>query len=453
MIGWPSLLIDGQVVDPDVFHRMRTTAGEDIRRANARMPVLVGGDDPLAVLVASELSMALDRAFVIGWPERLATPMWVAGHLELRTDGDRISVIPRRSERLGEVELPGPSIGLWTSGSTGNPRLVLLTRKGFDYQATETAKRLEIDSADRMLLPLRLSHAYGLSVVAIARHTGAQLQIETQPSAQRVARRVIRDMPTTLDGFPYLYERLCRAALSDSALRAQLQQLRAVGCGGDVLTPTLAETFSRDVGLELLDGYGLTEAGPNVAISGPSHRRRGTVGLALVGTELRTTDGGELLVRSPSVMRGYVDPVTWRITEANPAGWLATGDTARIDPDGYVSIVGRVKDVLTVLGEAWPPQQIEAAASESPAVAEAAVVGIPGAHEAGDRIILFVVGHDGALGDVALASVKAACRKHLPPRLRPHDIFELESMPTTASGKTDRRALRQFVVGQVVGHG
>jgi malonyl-CoA/methylmalonyl-CoA synthetase len=336
---------------------------------------------------------------------------------------------------------PEAAVVFWTSGSSGSPKAVVHSAAGMTYQGAATAGRLAVTDADTMLAPLPLWHAYGHSLVTIWQCTGARLWVQSGFLPGRVMAALATNGPTTLDGVPASYRVLRRLARGDSRARATLARLRVRGCGGDVLPPSLADGFARDVGAELHDGYGLTEAGPNVALSAPGLTRPATVGPPLDGTEV-TADAttAELLVRSPSTMLGYLG-------EAGPVtedGWLRTGDLGAVDDDGFVRVTGRIKDIIVVNGETIAPAAIEDALCAAAGVRAAGVVGVPSGSVKGDRVVAFVEFHSGHGGTAAIEQVRAVGRGLLAPGLRPDILVEVRALPRLGSQKVDRCALRRW---------
>ncbi|MGI8329147.1 class I adenylate-forming enzyme family protein [Actinomadura scrupuli] len=343
----------------------------------------------------------------------------------------------------------------WTSGSGGTPKAVLLSRTALDYQAEASWERFEATADDHWLVPLPLAHAYGFSILHMWRRFGPALHVLSTLRPAAVADRLIDPRITLLDGVPGLYGLLLRLAERDPVLRTRLAGLRLRGCGGDVLPGELAGRFAAVVGQPIHDGYGLTEAGPNVAVSGPGTYRPGTVGTALRGTELRTDPAtGEVLVRGPGLMTGYLgDPEsTASILPAD--GWLRTGDRGELLPGGFLRITGRLKDVIIVQGETFAPSTVEDVLYGVAGVAEAAAVGVPHGSPRGDLVMAYVVPQDRGTGrltggitdraarDGLAAALEARCRACLPPVLRPRRIELVPELPTLSSGKLDRAALR-----------
>ncbi len=340
-----------------------------------------------------------------------------------------------------------------TSGSTGRAKLVVLSHDALDYQARETAQRLALSEADAMLVPLPLAHAYGLSILLMWLAGAGRLLLETTFTAAGLTGRLLTHDVTTLDGVPSMYSVLFKAAAREPELADRLRRLRVRGIGGDVLHPALAARFDA-LGAGLHDGYGLTEAGPNVAISAPGAVRPGTVGTPLPGSQVRRDPAtGELLIDTPSRMLGYLGDPQATAAAFTADGWLRSGDLGDVEPDGHVRVLGRLKEVLIVDGETHAPQLIEDVFRALPGVAEACVLGVRSPDDAsgrGDRLVAFV-----ELADpVSVMDLRTVCRRDLPPRLRPRDIHVDVPMPRTSTGKVDRAALRRWATRpSVAGHG
>lgn len=403
----------------------------------------IAADDQVGILVAAEVARRAGAAIVHTRKLRAALeaerdPRWAL----LWTDAGAAGVTLEPATVAESVELPAAAGALlWTSGTDSSPRMVILSRAGLDYQARATAERLGVDNGDALLLPLPLDHSYGFSVVELARASGAHLYVESGASPQRILRRLRSTAIDMVDGFPSLYRRLLGIAARDPLAADLLRAPRLLGCGGDVLSESLAADFLELVGAPLFDGYGLTEAGPNVALSAPGCHRLGCTGPPLAGTEIRLADDGELLVRSPNVTLGYLgDEAATRCTLDD--GWLRTGDLATLSDDGYVTIMGRKKHVLVVHGDCYPPRMVEDAALAANQICEAVAVGRPAAHPKGDHITLFVVAERGHEKGVR-SEAREACYA-LPVHLRPHAIEVLDELPRGVTGKPDRDALRRM---------
>jgi acyl-CoA synthetase (AMP-forming)/AMP-acid ligase II len=329
----------------------------------------------------------------------------------------------------------------WTSGSVGEPKGVLLSRRALAYQVGATSERLRLDRSDGLCVPLPLNHAYGFGLLMLWKHLGSPLFLESSMAPGSLLGRLAENRVSSVDGVPSLYARLLDRVRGDSRALAALRQPRIRGCGGDLLSPRLRSEFLGAVGAPLLDGYGLTEAGPNVAIADPDDCERPTAGPPLTGTEVRIAADGEVLVRSPSSMSGYFDDEAGTRAALGADGWLRTGDLGQIDAAGELSLTGRIKQILIVHGQTIPPAVVEDELRGCPGVRDAAVVGIPGDDRRGDRIAAYVEPEDGVRTALSPGDLREACRRGLVPGLVPNLVEIVDRLPRLPSGKVDRRVV------------
>jgi acyl-CoA synthetase (AMP-forming)/AMP-acid ligase II len=406
----PRLVIDGEAVPGPALGRAVAAAGRSLA-AGPDAPVAVPGPGGALLVAAVVAAWRAGRPVVMGSPPAGET---------------------------SPARLPaGVAAVFWTSGSTGRPKAVMLDRAAVAYQVAATVERLAYEPDDALLVPLPLTHAYGFSLLAVAAALGAGLWVESGFRVSTIAERLLRGRVTTLDGVPATYQLLLSGARRSPQLRRALGALRVQGCGGDVLPAALASAYADDVARPLLDGYGLTEAGPNVALNGPHDYRPGTVGRPLRGTEVRRDEAsGELLVRSPSLFAGYVGDAAGSAAALTPDGWLRTGDLGSIDGDGCVRVAGRRKHTLIVHGETIAPASIEGVLTAVPGGAASCVVGVPSGDVRGDDVVAFVEGEVGP-------ELRARVRACLPPAMRPRRLEALPALPRLANGKVDRAELRR----------
>ncbi|MCY1218309.1 Long-chain-fatty-acid--CoA ligase [compost metagenome] len=227
--------------------------------------------------------------------------------------------------------------------------------------------------------------------------------------------------------------------------------LKVTNSGGTALVKATAERWQALTGCAVVEGYGLTETSP-VASTNPygSQARLGTVGIPVPGTAFKTIDDagnelplgerGELCIKGPQVMKGY-----WNRPEAtaevlDAEGWLKTGDIAVIDPDGYVRIVDRKKDLIIVSGFNVYPNEIEDVVMAHPKVANCAAVGVPD-EKSGEAVKLFVVPREGG---VSVEELKAYCKENFTGYKVPKHIVLKDALPMTPVGKILRRELRDI---------
>ncbi|WP_433700878.1 class I adenylate-forming enzyme family protein [Nocardiopsis sp. CA-288880] len=334
---------------------------------------------------------------------------------------------------------------LYTSGSSGEPKAVELSRGAIDYHRHTVAAHAGVGPGDRMLVPMSLLNSYGWGVVQYWLAHGFALHVESRLSMDRVAGLLRGGAFTTLDGVGSMYAALLAAAREDRDLASALGGLRFRGCGGDVLPVSLVEGYVDVVGGPIHDGYGLSETVAWVTQSVPDDWRPGTVGPLVKGSSARIDpDTGEVHLRGPGLMDGYLDDPGANSDAFTGDGWLRTGDRGSLAGDGHLTIEGRIKESLVVHGETFPPRFVEDVMAACPAVREAAVVGVPTGKARGDRLVAFAVAEPGHGGE-ALAQVRAALRDHLPVHLRPREIHLLDEFPRTRTDKPDRRALRSSV--------
>ena len=350
-----------------------------------------------------------------------------------------------------------PAVLQPTGGTTGTPKAATLTHRNLVANALQVAAWFpQADPADpgSVLSPLPFFHIYGLTVdLDFAMLTGATLLLVPRFDPIQVLKAAARYRPRLFPGAPVMYETL---AHHPEVKRFDLTSIEACVSGASALPPTVQHDFEAITGGRVAEGYGLTEASP-VTHCNPIHgeRRLGTIGIPFPSTDARVVDPatgrivpdgepGELEVSGPQVMAGY-----WRRPEETAAvlhdGWLRTGDIATRDPDGYFRIVDRAKDLIIVGGINVYPREVEEVLLEHPAVADAAVIGMPHAHY-GEVPAAFVVLREGAAaGEEELL---AYCRVKLARFKIPFAIRFRPKLPKTTIGKTLRKDLRAELAPQ-----
>ncbi|MFC8763292.1 class I adenylate-forming enzyme family protein [Streptomyces sp. NPDC057193] len=445
----PRLTVDGEAVPAGRLARLVDGTARGLAAAGAApgRAVALACDHPLAAVVAALAAEAVGAPLLL---DGAAPTRHIAPAARIRATGSGVPVVVGDARPL---DVPDPVAAVfWTSGSSGDPKAVAVPAAALDHQGRATAARMRVTDADRLLLPLPLRHAYGYSVLRVWRATGAHLYAESGFHLRTTLTRLASEGITSLDGVPTMYRMLAAEAARDPEAALLLAGLRIRGCGGDVLTPALYDDFLAVTGAPLHDGYGLSEAGPNVALNAPGDLCPGTVGRLLDGVEARL--GGpdrEIQVASPSLMLGYLDPATGGLdrTPFTADGWLRTGDTGAITADGWLTVRGRIKEVLVVHGETLAPTVVEDAVRAAAGVLDAAVVGIRGGddrRDRGDTVWAFVESADPDHRAVAIR-VAEACRRTLPPHARPRAIRVMPRLPRTGSGKFDRVRLRGWASG------
>jgi len=358
--------------------------------------------------------------------------------------------LPEASEQ-GDRVVPAVSSALalliYTSGTTGVPKGVMLDHANIDAMAEMGRQALGLGPGDRCLLILPLFHVNGIVVsVLIPLLAGASVVIADRFNPQTFFGLVERHRPTYFSAVPTIYTML--AALPD-ALRPDTSSLRFGICGAAPASAELLTRVEGRYGFPLIEGYGLSEgtcASTINPVDGP--RRAGTVGVAFPGQEIRILgpDGtpvesgvdGEVVVRGPNVMRGYLGRPedTARVVVD---GWLHTGDVGHLDADGYLTLVGRSKDMIIRGGENIYPKEIEDVLTGDPSVLESAVIGVPD-EKWGEVVVAYVQPRPGRTVD--LEALKARCAASLSGYKRPTELVVLDAIPKNPVGKIDKGALR-----------
>lgn len=339
---------------------------------------------------------------------------------------------------------------IYTSGTTGVPKGVMLDHANLDAMTAMGRDALEVGPEDRCLLILPLFHVNGIVVsILTPLLVGASVVIADRFSPHTFFDTIEKERPTFFSAVPTIYSML--AALPDD-VRPDTSSVRFAVCGAAPASADLLARFEDRFGFPLIEGYGLSEAtcGSTInPVGGP--RKAGTVGLPFPGQELRIlgADGkpvppgetGEVSVRGANVMRGYLgrpDDTAAVISD----GWLSTGDLGRVDADGYLTIVGRSKEMIIRGGENIYPKEIEDVLAGDPTVLEVAVIGLPD-ERWGEVVVAFVQARSGATVDVT--ALMARCREQLSGYKRPTAIHVLDALPKNTVGKLDKRALRNHL--------
>ncbi len=336
---------------------------------------------------------------------------------------------------------------LYTSGTTGRAKGAMLSHENLLSNAQVLRELWRFDAEDTLVHALPIFHTHGLFVaVNIALLAGARMHFLPKFDVDAIIGAI--PAATAMMGVPTFYTRL----LDDPRLTRELTTNMRLFISGSA--PLLAETherFEARTGHRILERYGMTETNMNTSNPYDGERRAGTVGLPLPGTEIRITDpqsGRELAdgetgmieVRGPNVFKGY-----WRMPEKTAEekrenGFFITGDLGMIDPDGYLRIVGRQKDLIISGGYNIYPKEIEATLDDLPGVLESAVIAAPHA-DLGEGVVGVIVGEPGVQIDpeeiVGLLSGKLARFK------QPRRIFVVDALPRNTMGKVQKNMLRQ----------
>jgi acyl-CoA synthetase (AMP-forming)/AMP-acid ligase II len=346
-----------------------------------------------------------------------------------------------------DVSTPdGLALQIYTSGSTGRPKGVMLDHANISATAERIISWFGMDPETGSLLVLPLFHVNGLviSVVSPLLAGGSTFVAERFDAATFWA-TVERVRPTFFSAVPAIYARL----VARPGPPPDTRSLRFVICGAAPMPRELIGEFEQRYGVPLVEGYGLSECTVCCAANPVDGvRKAGTVGLALPGSEIRVVDeedrplpageAGEVVVRGPSVMRGYLGRPQ-ESAQTLRGGWLHTGDVGRFDQDGYLTLVDRVKDLIIRGGENISPKEIENVLYAHPAVLEAAIVGRPDP-VLGEEPVAFVALRQGF--DVTAEELVELSRGSLARYKVPRAVFIEQALPKNAVGKISKPDLR-----------
>ncbi len=330
-----------------------------------------------------------------------------------------------------------PAIILYTSGSTGQPKGAVLSHAALAAANESWAGPvMGLTGADRVLAALPLAHSFGLNGALLAPLlAGATVVLQERFSPEETLRAIARHRVTVFPGVATMFSRVLEApALAD----ADLSSLRLAVSGAAPCPWPLASAWRQRTGVRIVRGYGMTELfRPISYLAADTTDLPDSIGRAVPGVELRVVDD-ELWIKTPAIMDGYL-----RAPEETAAvladGWFRTGDLATISTEGFVSIVGRKRELILRGGYSVVPGEVEAILLGHPAVAEAAVVGIAHA-ELGEEVAAFVTLRAGARAEVV--ELITFCRARLAGYKYPRRITIVGEMPKSATGKILKAKLR-----------
>lgn len=340
------------------------------------------------------------------------------------------------------------AVVIYTSGTTGKPKGAILTHTNICSNADASVRTIGCKLTDRFLLILPMFHSFTFTVcimMPLSIGAGIVLVPSVQPFS-RVLRNMIFRKATLFAAVPQIFQVL--AAKKIPGWLRPLVRLRLCVSGAAALPGSVLEAFEKNIGIPLLEGYGLSEASPVVSIN-PLHgvRKPGTVGLPIPGVTVRIVDDtakpvpagqiGEVAVQGPNVMKGYLNNPA-ATAQSIKDGWLLTGDMGVMDKDGYIKIVDRKKEMIIVRGMNVYPKEVEDVLVTHPAVAAAAVVGKLDGHR-GECPMAAVILKPGAA--VTSKELLRYCQERLADYKLPRKVLFVENFPRNPTGKILKREL------------
>lgn len=361
------------------------------------------------------------------------------------------NITPGENKTLPEegISSEEPAAILYTSGTTGHPKGVVLTHKNFMANINSCIKAIPVKCKDNFLCFLPMFHAFAWTVcVLVPFSVGACVTVLSGVKPlKRFFITIFKRRITVFVAIPALYNVLVKIPFV--SILSFLIPVRICISGADALSKEVLGKFEKKFRRPLLEGYGLTEASPVVSFNPLGKRKPGTVGLPLPGIKVRIIDDqgnnlprgekGELLVQGENVMKGYYDLPT-ATEEAIVDGWLYTGDMAYEDTEGYIKIVGRKKDLIINKGLNIYPREIELILESHPDILEAAVVGVR-IKAKGEVPKAYIVLNKGAV--VKKSEIIRYCRKRLAKYKIPNKIEFREGFFKTSTGKIQKNKLKQ----------
>lgn len=408
--------------------------------------------------IAYQLADSGAKALLFG-PSHAALVAGLPGHTDVRTylgtgAEYEAALAAAPDEPIDEPVTPDDTcIIMYTSGTTGRPKGAMLTHGNLTWNAVNVLVDSDLIAGERALVSAPLFHTAGLNMLTLpVLLKGGTCVLVEAFDAEATFDLIARHRITFMFGVPAMFDQIAR---HPRWAAADLSSLRILTCGGSpVPTPLIAAYQER--GLTFLQGYGMTEASPGTLLLDAEHAiaKAGSAGVPHFFSDVRVLrpdlapvepgETGEVVVRGPHVMPGY-----WGLPEETAAsfadGWFRSGDAARVDEDGYVYIVDRIKDMIISGGENVYPAEIEDLLLAHPDIAECAVIGVPD-DTWGEVPRAVVVPREGTAPDAAevLASLTGRLAKYKIPK----SVVFTDELPRTASGKLLKaRVRRRFGTG------
>jgi len=357
------------------------------------------------------------------------------------------SLVGAEPTPIVEVDDDALAVLIFTSGTAGAPRAAMLSHGNLTSNIAQVIDAdAAINGSDVVYGVLPMFHIFGLNVVlGISLTVGATVVLVQRFDPSTALETITERGVTVVPGAPAMWVAF---STFDDAPADAFANVRLALTGAAKMPEEAIRRLRNRFGIELAEGYGLTEASPIVTSSGGMEIRIGSVGRVVDGLEMRLVDeagddaldgdAGEIWLRGPNVFKGYLDDPETTARVLTPDGWLRTGDIAVTDDDGYIYLIDRAKDLIIVSGFNVYPKEVEDVLAEHPGVAEVGVLGVPHP-QTGEAVKAFVVPKPGAqLDEDALIE---HCMHELARYKCPTKVIFVDELPRNLSGKLLRRSL------------
>ncbi len=344
---------------------------------------------------------------------------------------------------------------LYTSGTSGKPKGVMLTHGNIGSNIEQVSRTVDFSTRDVMLGVLPQFHSFGLTALTLLPLSAGMKVVYTAKFVPSKILKLMREhRPTVVIAIPSMYNALLHAK---DATKADFESLRYIVSGGEPLPQAVFDGFQERFGVTINEGYGLTETGPVSNWCRPEEFRRGSVGRPVgtgksavrerivdlaTGKNLGSNQDGEVRIGGPNVMKGYFKREAETREAFDEQGYLRTGDIGRMDDEGHLFITGRLKEMMIVGGENVFPREIEEVLNRHPSVRASGVVGSQDPMR-GEVPLAFVEMNEGVEFDER--ALIGWCRERLAGYKVPRGVRVLEALPRNPTGKVMRRELKGMV--------
>lgn len=424
------------------------------RLTHEELAPLLAAIEPRAAFIAPDAAIEFEKARLLAKVREPKT-FYVEPGADFRTSPSDPTILPAL---LGEPPPAANRTDLdvalvqFTSGTTGGQKAAMLSHRNLSANAEQNNMWFGWTPNDVILGALPLYHTWGMCCVMNASVVaGSAMALMREFDAARCLELIQKRRVTVAYGSGTMFMRLLDAA---AGAAQPFSTLRYVKAGAMLIDGKLNERWSAAVpNVPMVNGYGLTEASPEVTNNPPRRVKVGTVGIPLPGTEVRVCDPGrpnaplapeqegEVQVRGPQVMLGYWSELDATYETIQPGGWLRTGDIGVMDAEGYLRIVDRMKDLIKFRGYSVAPSEIERLLLTHPSIRDACVVGRTDPVD-GEVPVAYVVLHPGAPPD--LSDLAQFIEPHLTSFKRPRRVHIVHEIPRNHVGKPLKRVLREL---------